>query len=188
MCELIFGKKKVNMHVIFQQSLKATLDYANWKKDKTGENLHKTFYRHFISIMCDASRINNSSLCGSSYIIVADNQCIVQAGVASSTQETSLHAELAALEEALKQCRERSLNPNQIFSDCLAMLELIQRNQPRLNGRFQDGVWNIKNLLNHNPEMVLEYIPCELNSVADVLANFGRKIKPDNHPISQRPQ
>lgn len=138
------------------------------------EYIQQPFHRHSISIMCDASWINSFSPCGLGFIIIANNNYIILVGALPSTEESSLHAELAPLEEALHHCRDRSLNPNHIFCDCQELLEFFFCcHDSNLIWRFH-GVHRVKNLLGCNLDTDLEYIPRDLNSVADALANFGR--------------
>lgn len=127
MCDLVIGKKKTNIQLIFQQALKNTFDQSNRRtRNSMREYLPNLFYCHLIIVMSDASWIDPLSFCRLGFIHVAEERRIILARAISLFTERRFHAEIIALKVALQHCPKKCLIPNQAFRDCPSMLYFLQ--------------------------------------------------------------
>lgn len=86
--------------------------------------------------------------------------------------ESRTLAELLALEEALKRCRIRKFYPQQVYLDCITMVDLIHKDDLVTNWRFSEKIKAIRGYLKECTSVRLEVITRQLNLVADKLAKF----------------
>ena len=74
--------------------------------------------------------------------------------------------------EACDNRRKLELVPSCIYSDCITLVNMLKNVFEEPNWKLKDSYDNLKDLLSHCPTTEVDYIPRNLNFVADALANF----------------
>lgn len=110
---------------------------------------------------------------GIGFVLVNSEKGVVFAGARNGQVDSSTEAELLALEEALRRCRSCELFPQLVYSDCIALVELIREDDRRINWRFNTTIKTIRGYLKECYSVRLEIIPRQLNLVADKLTKFA---------------
>lgn len=106
------------------------------------------------------------------FALVNSDKFVILAGAYNSMAESSLQAELKTLEEALRNCVNMDLHPNHIYSDCTHVGELIHRDDLAMDWRLREHVLEIRRQIRSCSSIQLEYIPRNLNKLADKLEKF----------------
>ena len=138
-----------------------------------GEFLPSNYSRSSINVFCDASWIDCNSHCGLGFIIVShiNNNLIV--GALSTIVESNVKAELAAT-LALNHCLGMNMCPSAIYSDCIPAVEMLRNGNVETDWQFLEALNNVKRLLHLLQNTTIHYVPRDLNTIAEALANYRR--------------
>lgn len=74
---------------------------------------------------------------------------------------------MKAVEEALGCCIETSLYPDQIYIECISMVHMFNKEDPRISWRYRTGIEDIKGLISSCPNAEINYISRSYNSMAN---------------------
>ena len=98
--------------------------------------------------------INNQSICGLGFVVVAACNAILLPGTACLIKESSLQAEVEALGAALEQ-RKRTKFLIGFFCDCTALADMIKHNGPFTSWRIEEKMVKVKHLLKRSPAVTV---------------------------------
>lgn len=89
---------------------------------KAGKLFHFLFNFSF-SLFTDAAWIEQNQCCGMGFVLVNRDKIILLVGPRNRRAISDIHGELNVLIVALKCCLERSFQPQNIYADCVVLVD-----------------------------------------------------------------
>lgn len=124
-CSKVFNSEDPNWIGMGQRAIAIAEELCKKHKINSRELIHRPF-NSSLSLFTDVAWEEQNQSCGTGFVLVNSDKVVVFAGE-NEKVESSMHAELLALEEALRRCKNRKLFPQHVYSDCITIVELIHK-------------------------------------------------------------
>lgn len=171
-CNKVFNRIEPAWCALGHQAISMVEDLFKDQKRNTGKLTHSPFHSS-LSLFTDAAWSAHNQFCGHGFILVNENNVILLAGASFSKANSSIQAEVDAMEEAIRRCLERDLYPHYIYTDCIDIVEMIYKEDLMVSWRIRERIETLRRRVACCTTAKVEYIYRDMNSVADEIAKFA---------------